>query len=104
MSEIVKIEKEIQEKANKLSAKLYKELIFKIADIRAECKHEKMHWIQELNKAGHYKNGLFKRCFVCGLTLDTFDSTADIMEQILYAFDIHVEQKITESKQSKPFG
>ena len=63
-----------------------------LEQLQTDCKHEKTHWMQELKSDGSLKGGLFKRCFVCGKTLETFDCAAEVAEKLVGLFDCEVEK------------
>jgi hypothetical protein len=62
--------------------------------LQKSCKHEKTHWMQELDKNGNYKGGLFKRCFDCGVTVTKIDGPDEVIESALKAFDDVVEASL----------
>jgi hypothetical protein len=64
-----------------------------VGKLQAECTHKKTHWIQELNKDGTFKDGLFKRCFICGGTVDMISISEEDIEYLLNCFDASVEMK-----------
>lgn len=55
------------------------------------CNHEKARWLQEIDKDGEFKDGLFKRCMNCGLTLDTIAAPPEKIEELLKQFDAGAE-------------
>jgi hypothetical protein len=73
MSEFVKLKEKSQN--IRLAMDVYLRATFEseVKELQEACKHEKTHWMQELNKEGDFKAGLFKRCFICGATLDSFE-------------------------------
>ena len=70
-------------KLDKLNTKFYATL----DRLQKGCKHESTHWMQELDRGGCPKSGLFKRCFVCGATVEQLDLSDDALEVAMKAFD-----------------
>lgn len=70
-------------KLDKLNTKFYVTL----DKLQKECKHERTHWMQELDRGGYPKAGLFKRCFVCGATVEKLDAPDEAVEVAMKAFD-----------------
>lgn len=56
------------------------------------CTHEKTLWLQEIDKDGELKNGLFKRCLNCNSTLSTIND-AEFIKKVLADFDKACEAK-----------
>lgn len=70
--------------------------------LEKKCKHEKTHWMQELDKKGNYKGGLFKRCFVCGKTLEKLpEIEIETIDLAMKAFDDAVNASLNNSKETK---
>jgi len=78
-----------QKRVQRLQIKFYADL----GKLQIECKHEKTHWMQEICHDGSFKKGVFKRCFVCGATVETLEITDSYKEQLLGKFDAEVELK-----------
>jgi hypothetical protein len=58
------------------------------------CKHEKTHWIQEIdNDSGEFHNDLVKRCYVCGVNIDELSVEKEFVEKLLADFDKACEEK-----------
>jgi hypothetical protein len=93
MSELDKIVEKYQKKYQCLERKLQVAFYSDIGKLQIECKHEKIHWMQELKKDGSLKDGLFKRCLICGSTVETFDTENSFREELLIKFDNEVEVK-----------
>jgi hypothetical protein len=102
MSELVKLEEEYRKKGNKIGAKLYKEFLFKMVTLKADCEHKKTHWLQEMNREGVLSEKLVKRCFICGQNVEEITFDKAISEQILNQFDCNIEQQkqLTSSNQT----
>ena len=92
MSELINLEEEWQRKHDKMVAQMLGEFYAKVDKLQKECKHEKTHWIQELNKDGSFKGMLVKRCFVCGANIEKLDTTEIQLEMFLNNFDADVER------------
>ncbi len=88
MSALESMMKEYEAQRQKLWEEFFKTLV----KLQNECKHEHIHWMQELAKDGSFKRGLFKRCFVCGATLETLDANPEVIEQLLKVFDDAAEK------------
>ncbi len=98
MSELRKLKDEYHQKCVEKSRKMLLTFLIKMGELQTECKHELTHWMQELAEDGTIKDGLFKRCFVCGFTIETFNVSADIVKALLSKFDKDVEeQKLLEA-------
>jgi hypothetical protein len=58
------------------------------------CKHEKAHWIQEMDSEGNLRNDLVKRCYLCGVNIDELnDVEKAFTEKLLKDFDDACEAK-----------
>jgi hypothetical protein len=58
------------------------------------CKHEKTHWIQELDSEGSLRNDLVKRCYVCGVNIDSLIGVEEeFTQKLLKSFDDACERK-----------
>jgi|SRR5208283_5059866 len=97
MSEVDKIIEKYQKKHQRLERNLQIKFYTEIGKLQIECKHEKTHWMQELTKEGKLKNGLFKRCLICGSTIDTLENEV-ASEECLTIFD----KKADELKLQSP--
>jgi hypothetical protein len=93
MSELEKLEMDYQTDHAKLFTTLLGSFYNRVDKLQKECKHEKTHWMQELRKDGSFKEGLFKRCFVCGVTVETLALKDSVIEVLMKKFDVSVEQK-----------
>lgn len=94
MSEQRRLKEEYHIKCNVYSQRLLRGFLEKLGKLQAECKHEKTHWMQELNPDGTFKEGLYKRCFICGSTVEVFCSaTPEFIENILNDFDSSIESQ-----------
>jgi hypothetical protein len=82
-SEVDKLFKWHAKRLDKLNTKFYVTL----DKLQKECKHEITHWMQELDRSGCPKAGLFKRCFVCGATVEKLDASDEAIEVAMKAFD-----------------
>ena len=94
MSAMDELVRKYQSKSQKQLARFFLEL----GTLQAECKHPKTHWMQELTRDGSFKEGLYKRCFVCGSTVERVDVNASNREQLLLVFDEAVEKLSVQSK------
>jgi hypothetical protein len=99
MSELEKLtfkwQREHSRRFTKHLGKYYKA----VDKLQAECKHEKTHWMQELDKDGEYKKGLFKRCFICGATVEKLDADNKFIDVAMKAFDDIIEANRVPNKQ-----
>ena len=59
----------------------------------AACKHERTHWIQEMDEFGELHNNLVKRCYVCGVNIDELCVEKEFVEKLIYDFDAACEEK-----------
>ena len=60
----------------------------------AFCKHEKTHWIQEVDSMGNFHNDLVKRCYICGVNIDSLENVEkEFIEKLLSDFDKTCERK-----------
>jgi hypothetical protein len=87
-------------KLDKLNTKFYATL----DRLQKDCKHERTHWMQEIDKAGYPKAGLFKRCFICGATVEHLDASNEAVEIAMKAFDGATElikASLNKSKEMK---
>jgi hypothetical protein len=84
----------------KLRLNLEEDFYIKLCKLQSECKHELTHWVQEITQEGYLKQGLFKRCYICGFTIDRFDTDLEFQNQLLNEFDYHVERKIREQNEN----
>lgn len=70
--------------------------------LQKECKHNRTHWMQELDKQGNIKEGLVKRCLICGSNIQKVEGTKEeIIEEALHAFDMIIENRLNQSDLSK---
>jgi hypothetical protein len=68
MSERLKLEQEfIRRQRNPLTMS---DFIVAWGKLVENCKHEKTHWIQELDSEGTLRKDLVKRCYICGVNVD----------------------------------
>ena len=58
-----------------------------------KCKHEKTHWIQEIDQEGEFHNDLVKRCYICGVNIDELNIEKEFVEKLLCDFDRACEEK-----------
>lgn len=58
-----------------------------------KCKHEKTHWIQEMDDTGELHNDLVKRCYICGTNIDELSVDKAFTEKLLNDFDRACEEK-----------
>ena len=94
MSELIKLQLEFTQKDEKRRIKTLKEFYLAVGKLQHDCKHKKTHWIQELSKNGSFKEDeLYKRCYVCGSTIETLKVTGAQREMFLNNFDADVEQQ-----------
>jgi hypothetical protein len=93
MSEYQKLKNEYHKKCEVWSQKLLKDFMEKVGKLQVECKHPVTHWMQELNTDGSFKEGLFKRCYVCGATVDTLDIDESFINLLLDEFDENCEDE-----------
>jgi len=91
MSEFVKLQEKNQVITQGMIVYLRATFESEVKELQETCKHEKTHWMQELTKEGDFKEGLFKRCFVCGATVQKFDANDEAIEVAMKAFDGAVE-------------
>jgi hypothetical protein len=91
MSELIKLQNKFLEKGAKVTLKLQVGFLTEKGELQEDCKHEKTHWLQEIAVDGSFKAGLFKRCFICGATIDKLKCEPEFVEQLLIQFDISVE-------------
>jgi len=91
MSELIKLKQEYDEHMDKVYRKALAVYFTKLGIVQEECKHEKTHWIQEIATDGSLSTELRKRCYVCGLTVDTLNLDKDALEAILIAYDKNIE-------------
>jgi hypothetical protein len=91
MSELKKLKEAYHAKCEVYSHRLLQGFLEKMGKLQAECKHKHTHWMQEINSDGSFKEGLFKRCLICGSTVDTFYTKIEFIENILNNFDERVE-------------
>lgn len=103
MSERAKLEERFIEKYT--NHYTMSDFILAWAHLVETCKHEKTHWIQEVDSNGDLKGDLKKRCYVCGINLEILDVPKYFIEKLLSDFDKACEKKkasLTDSsKQSK---
>jgi len=57
------------------------------------CKHEKTHWVQEMDSEGNLHNDLVKRCFVCGVNVDVIQNEKEFVEKLQHDWDTACEKK-----------
>lgn len=57
------------------------------------CKHEKTHWIQEVDNEGNLRNDLVKRCYICGTNIDELIVEKVFVEKLLKDFDKACDKK-----------
>jgi hypothetical protein len=63
--------------------------------IQKACTHKNTHWMQELDRKGNYKNGLFLRCFDCGITIRTLSELEiETINLAMKAFDDTIEDAL----------
>jgi len=86
-----------QKKQQHLQLRFY----YDLGKLQNECKHEKTHWMQEIRKDGSFKENLYKRCFVCGATVETLEAPDSFREQLLNKFDSEVESKKSSDNAEK---
>lgn len=89
MSELEKLMTKYEKKRQKALVNFYSEL----GRLQIECTHKKTHWIQEIQKDGSFKEELYKRCFVCGATVENLSISDDVKEEFMNKFDSEVELK-----------
>ena len=89
MCEVEKLMAKYERKRQKALVNFYSEL----GRLQVECTHKKTHWIQEILKDGSFKEELYKRCFVCGATVETLSMSDDVNEELMNKFDSEVELK-----------
>jgi hypothetical protein len=94
MSEFDKLTEKWQREHSRRFTKHLGQYYAAVDKLQKECKHEKTHWIQELDKQGNVTDGLFKRCFVCGVNVQKVDADDKTIELALKAFDDSVEASI----------
>jgi hypothetical protein len=104
MSELDKLTQKWQQEHTRRFAKHLGQYYAAVGKLQAECKHTKTHWMQELDKEGNYKEGLFKRCFICGKTVEKLDATDEVVEVVMKAFDDAVEAHKSSQEAKKPEG
>ena len=92
MSKLVKLEQKFSTKAEETREKQLLAFFKAMGELQFNCKHEKTHWIQEISKEGIFSVALYKRCFICGSTVEKIDLKTETQEQILVQFDSSVEQ------------
>lgn len=69
------------------------------------CKHEKAHWIQEMDSEGNLRNSLVKRCYICGVNIDELIGVEKAFtEKLLKDFDDACEQKKASLTSSETTG
>jgi hypothetical protein len=68
--------------------------------LQKTCQHANTHWMQELDRKGNYKEGLFLRCFDCGVTIRTLsEMETETINLAMKAFDDTIEDAL-EAKQA----
>ncbi|MDD5240026.1 MAG: hypothetical protein PHH61_06225 [Candidatus Nanoarchaeia archaeon] len=79
--------------------------------LQKTCQHANTHWMQELDRKGNYKEGLFLRCFDCGATIRTLsEMETETINSAMKAFDDTIEDaleakhalEIQSSKEQEP--
>ncbi len=97
MSELTKLHSEFIKKNEKRQLKIFKDFQRAIIELQLNCKHEKTHWMQEIDREGKFKDGFFKRCFVCGATVDHIDVSDEEKEKLMQIFDEAAEKHKTST-------
>ena len=70
------------------------DFIIAMGKLVENCKHEKTHWIQEVDSRGNFHDDLIKRCYICGVNIDTLeDVEKEFVEKLLSQFDRTCEKK-----------
>jgi hypothetical protein len=104
MSERAKLEEEFLYKRGRTTT--ISDFIIAWGKLVENCKHEKTHWIQEVDSMGNFHNDLVKRCYVCGVNIDTLeDVEKEFVEKLLANFDKSCEKKkasINQKETVKP--
>ena len=94
MSEFVKLKEKYQILSQSMNIYFKATFDSEVKELQENCKHDKTHWMQELTKEGDYKEGLFKRCFICGATLEKLDTgRPEFIDELCNQFDLNVENR-----------
>jgi hypothetical protein len=91
MSEFLKLKEKYQTMNQAMNVYFRATFDSDVKELQETCKHEKTHWMQELTKEGDFKEGLFKRCFICGATIEKLEANDKAIELAMQAFDNAVE-------------
>lgn len=87
MSEFVKLKEKYQTMNQAMTVYFRATFDSEVKELQESCKHDKTHWMQELTKEGDFKEGLFKRCFICGATVEMLEVPNEAIEVAMKAFD-----------------
>ncbi len=93
MSDRKKLEQEWQNRILKGEKVTAVQMVIELGKLAEKCPHDKTRWLQKIGSDGSLSGNLFKKCLLCGFTIDELNAEPAFVEQLLDDFDQKCEEQ-----------